>query len=65
MGLAKRTPYQRAEAWYSEAAMKRYLSSPECKIPRDTKSPEFATWLTEQYRLAMAKGIQLGGEIDC
>lgn len=29
------------------------------RIPRDVTSREFATWLTEQYRLAMAKGINI------
>jgi hypothetical protein len=28
-------------------------------VPKDVSSLEFATWLTEQYRLAMAKGAQL------
>lgn len=30
------------------------------EIPADVYSREFADWLTEQYRLAMAKGVQLG-----
>lgn len=30
------------------------------KIPEDVYSPEFAEWLTHQYRLAMNKGIQIG-----
>lgn len=30
------------------------------KIPTDVYSQEFAEWLTEQYRLAMAKGIEIG-----
>lgn len=29
------------------------------RIPTDIGSREFAAWLTEQYRLAMAKGFQL------
>lgn len=33
-------------------------------IPQDVKSKEFAEFLTDQYRLAMAKGIQIGKEWD-
>jgi hypothetical protein len=33
-------------------------------IPRDVFSVEFAEWLCDQYRLAMAKGIQLGRDGD-
>ena len=28
-------------------------------VPRDVTSREFAEWITDQYRLAMVKGIQL------
>ena len=28
-------------------------------IPKDVQSREFAEWLANQYRLAMAKGVQL------
>jgi len=31
-------------------------------IPANVRSHAFAEWLTEQYRLAMAKGIQIGQE---
>jgi hypothetical protein len=30
------------------------------RTPTDIYSDEFASWLTHQYRLAMAKGVQLG-----
>lgn len=29
-------------------------------MPGNVESPGFAEWLTEQYRLAMAKGIEIG-----
>ena len=29
-------------------------------MPVNVKSREFANWLTNQYRLAMAKGIEIG-----
>ena len=29
------------------------------EIPSDAKSMEFAVWLTEQYRLAMNKGMEI------
>lgn len=32
------------------------------RIPLDQQSPGYAAWLTNQYRLAMNKGIQLGRE---
>lgn len=63
----RRTPWEIAEAWYSEQeiaggigrAMSITAESHE-RLPADVLSPEFAKWLTHQYRLAMAKGIQLG-----
>jgi hypothetical protein len=30
------------------------------EIPADIESRDFADWLTEQYRLAMTKGIEIG-----
>ncbi len=35
------------------------FASRESPIPKDTKSIEFATWLAEQYQLAMLKGMDL------
>ena len=60
----KKSPWDIAEKWYSEAQTVTTLSLPEynSKIPRDVTSPEFGKWLTNEYRLAMAKGIQLGRE---
>ena len=63
-----RTPWQIAEKWYSEQEIseaiannrKRVAEGMTEHIPHDVQSEEFAKWLTHQYRLAMAKGIQLG-----
>ena len=65
-----KTSMEIAEAWYDEesiaGAIQRQktpatfrLVSCDLKMPEDVYSPEFATWLTNQYRLAMAKGIDL------
>ena len=60
--MPKRLPTEIAEAWYREDSIAGCLSHPgpaNPHPPEDTHSPAFAKWLTEQYRLAMAKGIQL------
>lgn len=56
-----------AEEWYRESEIthsilrsKRLLAERSERIPEDVYSPEFAKWLTDQYRLAMAKGIEMG-----
>lgn len=53
--------------WYTEDEIFRSIqnglkvTSPVSeKIPTDVRSREFAKWLTDQYRLAMNKGIQIG-----
>lgn len=63
------TPWDIAESWYSvheiASAIQRSGSDDFGawnKIPTDIYSTEFAVWLTHQYRLAMAKGVQLGRE---
>ena len=63
----RKTPWAIAEAWYGEMEIYRSiqrglspLAEDRERIPPDVSSPEFASWLTNQYRLAMAKGIQLG-----
>jgi len=68
--VMRRTPLEIAESWYdSEGIEKAIMSAGDGsfgdsgQIPPDVKSKEFAKWLTCQYRLAMAKGIQLGR--DC
>ncbi|MDO8473562.1 MAG: hypothetical protein Q7T05_07075 [Dehalococcoidia bacterium] len=55
--------WKTAEEWYKENLIAEQLKIAD--VPTDVRSPEFAAWLTLQYRLAMAKGIQLGqGEND-
>lgn len=62
----KKTPSQIASEWYTVDEVHRCLLAvaPERvmseAVPIDVTSREFAEWLTNQYRLAMAKGIQLG-----
>lgn len=55
-----------AKEWYRESEVARSTQQSRSitaeshdKIPTDVYSIEFAIWLTDQYRLAMAKGIQL------
>ena len=56
----QKTPMQIAEEWYNlELIHYSVATTKPCPIPADIQSVEFSTWLTEQYRLAMAKGIQL------
>lgn len=66
----RRNPWEIASAWYTVEGTHRCLiqNDRDCRteIPTDHSSREFAEWMTEQYRLAMAKGIELGrsGELD-
>ena len=70
MTIHKKTPFEFAEQWYDEDSIARSIKDSRSivsfvegrKIPTDVYSPEFARWLTHQYRLAMAKGIQIGRE---
>jgi len=62
----ERSSWEIAVGWYEEESISRWLqeirdeAGERNKIPRDTRSPEFAKWLTNEYRMAMDKGIQLG-----
>lgn len=71
--LAGKTAWEFACEWYTPGeiawSIARHkngfgalmIESPEHrKLPTDVYSQEFAEWLTEQYRLAMAKGIDIG-----
>lgn len=64
--FGNKTPSQIATEWYTAdevyrgIAMQRSVPGALPSIPRDVTSREFAEWLTDQYRMAMAKGIQLG-----
>lgn len=55
---------QFASEWYRPDEIFQSINAPywECEIPHDIHSHEFAKWLCGQYRLAMAKGIQIGRE---
>lgn len=62
-----RSPIEIAESWYDTEGMTKAIQSAgdggfgdQGPIPQNVKSKEFAEWMTYQYRLAMAKGIQLG-----
>ena len=57
-----KTPWEFACEWYGEKEIARAISDQRWNdtMPRDTGSFEFAKWLTNQYRLAMTKGIQIG-----
>ena len=64
-----KTAWKIAESWYKQDQVKRSLLFRGVRhetrlgddaVPEDVRSPEFAKWLTNQYRLAMAKGIEIG-----
>lgn len=66
------TPLEIAVRWYRPEEVHRCICQTGMPlandrlraIPRDVFSLEFAEWLCDQYRLAMAKGIQLGRNGD-
>lgn len=55
-----KSPWEFVSGWYTVDDIKR--ARPTTTIPPDVYSDAFAEWLTEQYRLAMSKGIQIGRE---
>jgi hypothetical protein len=62
MSYTKQTAWEFACGWYTEQSVRIGLThSP--KPARDVDS-EFVKWLTEQMRLAMAKGIDIGRRWD-
>lgn len=67
--LNAKTPWEFACSWYQPAEVARSIACANTPsilktdpryIPTDIYSQEFADWLTEQYRLAMTKGIEIG-----
>lgn len=62
--MHRRTPWEIAEDWYREDDIQRAIRdttrNDHMRVPENVHSPEFAAWLTRQYRLAMSKGIVLG-----
>ena len=63
----RQTPFEIAEAWYNPDSVWEDIKGrvENRQMPRETYTREFAEWLTSQYRLAMAKGIQLARGEDC
>lgn len=61
MGDTTKTSWEAACEWYKPEETYRCIQDDlrkgELKIPRDITSREFADWLTDQYRLAMNRGI--------
>ena len=50
-----------AEGWYNpDSIYSSIVREIRPSIPPDTRSREFAEWLCGEYRLAMAKGIDIG-----
>ena len=60
-----------ASRWYNADSVYAYIQRQNSKLPytreqhietmpRDVRTREFSNWLTNQYRLAMAKGIEIG-----
>lgn len=67
--MSGKTPWEIAVDWYDSDSIERAIRNSGTDafgawpaIPHDVYSRQFAEWLTQQYRLAMAKGIQLGRE---
>jgi len=55
-----RTDWEKACDWYRVDNVAHAIKSESGdEIPTDVRSREFAVWLTNEYRLAMAKGMQL------
>ncbi len=59
-----KNPMEFAESWYTPheivtAISRRRLSERLRNLPTDIDSPEFGGWLCREYRLAMAKGIEI------
>lgn len=70
MPFQRKSAWEIAEDWYRVEHIENYLlrqkqgilMATETHVPTDVFSRQFAEWLTLQYRLAMAKGIQLARE---
>ena len=63
-------PWKFVEDWYKEKEIFHNIQRQRngetllIQLPTDVYSLEFAQWLTHQYRLAMAKGIELGKDYE-
>ncbi len=61
-----KNPWEFVKDWYKEEEVAKGIANQltgdgnwHYPMPTDVSSPEFAAWLTEQYRLAMLRGIHL------
>ena len=54
-----KTAWEFVREWYSDVEIQSAITHGDGDIPNETDTPEFAEWLTNQYRLAMAKGIDI------
>lgn len=57
-----RNAWEFACGWYMPAEVEAAIKRKVAIVPKDVDSPEFAAWLTDQYRLAMAKGIDCANQ---
>jgi hypothetical protein len=56
-----KTPDEFAREWYKPSDVFANIArNGHGVIPKDRFSKEFADWLCDEYRLAMAKGIEIG-----
>jgi len=58
--------WETAVGWYTEDELITFINRKRSvfdderqRIPTDVTSREFAVWMTNEYRMAMAKGIQM------
>lgn len=60
MLIEGKTPWEFACDWYKVEDIHYECSKRE--MPSDVRSREFAEWMTDQYRLAMNRGITIAHE---
>ena len=58
MASDKKTPMEFAREWYTDEGIFAAVCQ-SSDIPQVTNTCEFAAWLTNQYRLTFAKGMQI------
>jgi hypothetical protein len=64
-------PLETATGWYTEEEIFTFINRKPSvfddsrqKVPTDVRSIEFAAWMANEYRLAMAKGIQMANNAN-
>ena len=62
MTAKMQSPWNLARDWYTVEKTRAHLQErqPDGDVPTDVRSDEFAEWLTNQMRLALARGIMIG-----